>query len=376
MSRIGEYTFLLTDLLTMEVKSVVELSSFYSDDVYNMPGAALGTARFDHPTTTKFNFKDWSTGIYAVQNGVIKYGGIVGKVQRRGGTRVISVPVVGFFEYFRNRILRSAVGMNHGQLVRTSDIEWKDVEQFEIFNDYILHAQHPDFIDGNLGALVEWDTPSGKLRTSIRQQSTAKFIGVALTTLANALDGFDFYTTYYFDSQDRPRFKFKLRYPHRGFEIPHTLLFQPERVVDKTKTTLRALELDGTAGGYAHCGDATSITGDIDIIVHYEGDDWTPTTIKTLRSKWGAAGNRSYKFSLNTDGKLRFEWSEDGTAIQTVNADFVTGFSDGIEGTVRVTMDVDDGGDFRVTLYKSENGGQSWTSLTADPYESPHTVRY
>lgn len=378
MSRLGEYTFLVTDLLTWEVKSVVELSSFYWDVIHNAPGSGLATARIDLPTTTRANFKDWATGLWAIQNGEIVYGGIVGKIQRRGGTRVISIPVHGFFEYFQNRILRSAVGMNHGQLVRTSDIEWRNVEQFHIFQDYILHAQHSSFPDGDLGAEVEWDALSGITRTSVRQQFTAKFIGAALLEIANTLSGFDFYTTYYIDSQGRPRFRFKLRHPQRSNLINQVLLFQPERTVLQSQTILRAMELPGASGDYAHAGDASHVVNDIDVRVHLEMDDWTPTSEQVLRSKWEAPNNKSWKFTLLTDGKLKFYWTTDGTTEQSATSDSAVSFTDNTEGTARATFDAYDEATatHKVTFFESVDGGQTWTSLTTDPYEATYSVRY
>lgn len=373
MSRLDEYTFLVTDLLTGDILDVVELGSFYWEEIYNRPGAGLATARFDLPTTTPENFKDWSNALWAVKDGVIQWGGIIGKVQRRGGTRVISVPVHGFFEYFRNRFLRDDTGMTFGNVVRVSDIEWRNVDQFHVFKDMIDHAQ--SFTDGDIGIGVEWDALSGQPVTMIYRKFTVKEIGAALTTLSARLNGFDFRQVYRFED-GKPRCNFKLTSPPHSTTRDVTLLFQTERSSTRVDTVRRALDLSGAIGTYANGGDVTKVAGDIDIIVSARLDDWSSGSVQTLRSKWSATdGNRSWRFTLLGDGRLRFQWTTNGfSATQTaVNGLTAVSFGNGEEGTVRVTLDASED---RVTFYESTDGGTTWLSLTSDPYEATFPELY
>lgn len=77
----------------------------------------------------------------------------------------------------------------------------------------------------------------------------------------------------------------------------------------------RYLFMPGLVGNYPSAPDAAYWpTGNIDIRLDFASTDWTPSAIKILCDKWGAAGQRSWTFRLNTDGTLSFFTSADGTA--------------------------------------------------------------
>ena len=363
MSRIDEYTFLTTSLLTGQVLGIVELSSFHWDEIYNNPGAGLATAYLDLPSTNATNFQDFASALWAIKDGNVQWAGIIGKTQRRGSTRVLSIPVIGFYQYFRQRFLRSVQGMTYATLERVSDIEWRDVEQYHIFQDYIKHAQ--SFTDGNIGVEVIWDSLSGVTRTSVRRTFTVKRIGNALDEIANTLNGFQFRQVYSVEIDGRPRVSFKLE-PHNNNVVADILLFEVERDAITQVPDLKALETDGS-NSYASAGDATSITGDFQAFGYITPFDWTPTSIQTIRSKWTETGDqRSWRFQLLTDTKLRFEWSTDGTAgtVITEDSDNPVPFTvDGGSQFVQVTLDVDNGaGDYEINFYRSFDG-KTWFNL-------------
>lgn len=360
---LNEYTFLVTNLLSGDIIGPVEIQSCYWDEIYKAPGAALVTAKFDSPTTTPEFFKDWTNALWIIKGQEIKFGGVMGKIQRRGGTRVLSVPVVGFLEYYRTRHLRNAQGMTYGQLVRVSDIEWREVEPFYIFKDLIDHAH--SFADGDIHVGVQWDRLSGKKVTMIYRTFTVKSIGALLGELSDRLStGFDFEQRYYWDTLRRPRCNFHLTYPAFNRLSKHVLLFQPERTVVEDIPAVNALNTTGTSGSYASATGLTAVTGDIEITAAPRADDWTPGSIATIRSKWGTAGNRSYRFQILTDGKLRFEWSEDGTTSIIEDSDIAVSFVDGELGLIRVALDVDNGsGGYDIFFYQSVDDGVNWTTL-------------
>lgn len=109
--------------------------------------------------------------------------------------------------------------------------------------------------------------------------------------------------------------------------------------------------------------DIPAVVGDIDIRARVSMDDWTPAVTATLISHYGAAGSRCWKLSIAPAGGIDFIWTTDGTTnIQKVTAT-PTGFANGTEGWVRVTLDVDNGaGGYSWRGYKSTDG-VTWTEI-------------
>lgn len=131
------------------------------------------------------------------------------------------------------------------------------------------------------------------------------------------------------------------------------------------RTYPHRLSLPGAAGSYASTPDHADldIVGDLDLRVKAALTDWTPTAANALIGKWGAAGNRSYRFQVNTDGTLGFQFTVAGTTAVPKNSTVATGITDGAAKWVRVTMDVDNGAlGYDVTFYLSDNG-MDWTQL-------------
>jgi hypothetical protein len=370
VSDFNGYKFLTTNLLTGQVLGDLEISSCNWREIYKSPGSASITVRFDAPTSRPEFFPDWASGLWIVKDGIIKWGGIVGKVQRRGGTRSITIPAIGFLEYFRKRFLRNAQGMTYGKLVRVSDIEWDAVDVFHIFKDVVDHVQ--SFPDGNLNVGVTWDKLSGKTTKMVYRTFTVKSVGNLIGELSDRLtSGFDFEQRYTWVN-GKPKCNFHLMYPQFNRQINKVLLFQIDRTVTVNEPIINALNTTGFAGSYATPGDKTHVTGDIEIIAALRPSDWTPATNMTIRSKWGTAGNRSWRLILLTTGRLRFEWTTNGTTILTEDSDISVSFANGDLGLVRVTMDIDNGaGNYSCTFWQSTDDGKNWTALDTappDPY--------
>lgn len=128
---------------------------------------------------------------------------------------------------------------------------------------------------------------------------------------------------------------------------------------DLSVTDPAGLILTATTGLYASTPDnpALDITGDIDLRADITPFDWTPATEMGLVGKWTFTSNqRSYLLALQTSGAIRLYWSVDGTA--TLNATSVPLPSSVRFGrrTVRVTLDVDDGGGNRVARFYYADG--------------------
>lgn len=107
--------------------------------------------------------------------------------------------------------------------------------------------------------------------------------------------------------------------------------------------------LPGIAGNYCSTPDsaAVSITGDIDLRMDAALAVWTlPTTQQFLISKIpGGDPNRDFGFSVLTTGKLRLQWSPDGTAASQLVKDSTVALTAAALSRLqtRVTLDVDNG---------------------------------
>lgn len=81
------------------------------------------------------------------------------------------------------------------------------------------------------------------------------------------------------------------------------------------------LVVDGQSGSYASTPDAAAldITGDIDIRVGVWRDDWSaPATEEVMVAKYNDSENeRSFRFSFEPTGFLRFQYTDDGTSGTT-----------------------------------------------------------
>ena len=363
----GDFYYLVTDPLSGDVRDVVEISSFHWNEIYKSPGSGVATAKFDADTTTENNFQDWNTGFWVVENGTIRWGGIMGKIQRKGGTRVLSVPVLGFLEWLKYRFIRSTQGMVYATLEDMSDITWTNIEQFHIFHDIISHVQ--SFPDGNIGLSVTWDQLSGKTIDKVLSTYSVKAAAPFLTELSNRLTtGFDFEQVYYWDN-GRPRCRFHLSYPQIGRASHHILLFQPERQETIEQSTVQALNTTGVSGSYASIDTGnTDVTGDFKYIGFHTEPDWTPASNMTLRSKWDPPSDKCWKVMLLTTGKIRFMWTTDGSTENTEDSDLAVSFANGETGAIKVELDVDNGaGDYVITFWQSTDYGVNWTTLDTPP---------
>jgi hypothetical protein len=84
-----------------------------------------------------------------------------------------------------------------------------------------------------------------------------------------------------------------------------------------------------TNGDYFSTPDSVnnSITGDITLIVELNPTTWTPASVQTILAKDDVATQRSYSFSLQTSGVIRFNFSLDGTTMTSVDSTVATGFT-------------------------------------------------
>lgn len=121
-------------------------------------------------------------------------------------------------------------------------------------------------------------------------------------------------------------------------------------------------------------------TGDLDIRIELEPDTWRPPQFRPIASQWvpGSADNM-WVLRHHPEGWLELKWSEDGS-----NA--IARFSTPIDAdagriAVRVTLDLDDGGNYHVRWYTAPSIDGTWTQFydevgsgTTTLHPSEHTV--
>jgi hypothetical protein len=105
-----------------------------------------------------------------------------------------------------------------------------------------------------------------------------------------------------------------------------------------------------------------SITGDLDARIDLECDDWS--NITGLCGKWGAAGQRSWQFVIDTDHTLRLLWSANGTTELSADSTAAATIADGDRIALRATIDVNNGAAGRtITFYTASTIDGSWSQL-------------
>lgn len=127
-----------------------------------------------------------------------------------------------------------------------------------------------------------------------------------------------------------------------------------------------AFDLPGVSGNYASTPDsaALSVTGDLDIRVRVLLDDWTPSAVNSLVSKYvTGTNNRSYRFYISAAGNLVLTWSTDGSGSVSASSSGPTGFTNGRAKWVRVTLDGNNGSNQYVATFYTSDDGENWTQF-------------
>lgn len=126
------------------------------------------------------------------------------------------------------------------------------------------------------------------------------------------------------------------------------------------------VQLPGVSGNYLSVPDASplDISGDLTLIVDVAMDDWTPATTQTLIAKWATASNLSYSFSLTTGGQLQFQWTTNGTTVNTVTSAAGLGLlSNGDRRSLRVDLDVVVGSTREIKFFTATSNDKGYVQL-------------
>lgn len=131
-------------------------------------------------------------------------------------------------------------------------------------------------------------------------------------------------------------------------------------------SSVNTLHLPGVVGNYASTPDsaALDITGDIDLRAHVALNDWTPSAINGVVTKW-TVGQASWQFRVNTTGVLQLVWSVDGSAAIVTSSTVAPTVTDIASLWIRATLDVDNGaGGYTVTFFTGGSASTpSWVQL-------------
>ena len=121
--------------------------------------------------------------------------------------------------------------------------------------------------------------------------------------------------------------------------------------------------LPGVASNYLSVPDAANlrITGDLRIRAHVAFDDWTPASDQVIAARWTGASS-SYMLELTSAGTLRFYW-HNGVGVVFKTSTVATGFTDGSDYWVEVTIDVDNGAAGHDVIFKTSTDGVTFTAL-------------
>lgn len=114
---------------------------------------------------------------------------------------------------------------------------------------------------------------------------------------------------------------------------------------------------------------ATSPTGTVTVACRVALDDWTPSAISYLATKWNSNNNRSFVFGVNTNGTLTLAVSNNGGGTTyTFNSTVTPAFTDGSTYWVAVTYTPSTGECKFWTASGASNAfptGATWTQLGA-----------
>jgi phage gp46-like protein len=128
------------------------------------------------------------------------------------------------------------------------------------------------------------------------------------------------------------------------------------------------LGLPGLVTAYAstpHSAALGTITQDLDVRVRLAMNDWTPSTLQVVISKDNGEEHRAWTFFVYANGRLGLGWEDEEVVVHELSSTAATGFADGADGWIRVTLDGNNGaGDAAVRFYTSTDGS-SWSQLGA-----------
>lgn len=152
---------------------------------------------------------------------------------------------------------------------------------------------------------------------------------------------------------------------------------------DWTDATTYLGYISATTTEYLFCESQASllITGDLDVIARIQMTDWTPFARQYIASKAGTPSTStdiSWRFSVESNGSLRFVYTSDGTTQRTATSSILNTLTNGTDKWVRVTYESATG---FVKFYLGDDGttwiqfGTTQTITAGSIYSSTSRLR-
>jgi len=119
------------------------------------------------------------------------------------------------------------------------------------------------------------------------------------------------------------------------------------------------------SGKYVSLADAASnsITGDMDVRMKVSFDVWPPAAETNIASKFGGAGQRSWRFGMYSNGLLYVQTSADGTNLIDHDIGTAPSVTAGTPLFLRFTIDVNNGASGHDVKTYSSTDGLSWSQV-------------
>lgn len=361
----AEFTFLREQLPTGELELIEFGPGWSYEDALNRPGALHAQMSLTSDYATEEKLDPWRTGIYALRDGVIEWGGILLPPSLGLGDTNLSIDCFGWLGYWDHRRIRWALAP-----FAPDGESFTNTDQFEIFEALIADAQlELMFGDGyDLGITVTYDALSGVLRDRTEDYYIwkAKNLGEALRQLAAVEDGFDFAMEYTLNTTtDRIDKAIKLFYPTKGRDTGFVFEYERDRATNILKRGFSdPIDFAWTGDGWGSGNDATRLRSIyVDetlrgIYPPYEASpSWSSVTEQATLDEHTAGAFARTKRPLRLP-----QWQVDPDASPSwgdwVTGDTVTAkVTDGYGSTTPVTGD-----QYRITGWKVAESGEHFVT--------------
>lgn len=168
------------------------------------------------------------------------------------------------------------------------------------------------------------------------------------------------------------------KYAPRNPEGPHFGLIGRNTPIRVKQGSADGYLLQQSSTAYAWSDVGWSLTGDMDVRIDVEPDDWSRRQeLADLNGTVGATDRVAWLFRKDPDGTLRFSWSPDGNFASVITAASTVPVSLTGRKTLRVTLDVNNGAAGNdVRFYTGDSISGPWTQLGATVTNAGTTSTY
>lgn len=152
-----------------------------------------------------------------------------------------------------------------------------------------------------------------------------------------------------------------------AYEVRHYIWDGSGQVIPKIPTVVQASPTTDRRCTWAGTGasrqyERAALTGDIDVRVKCQMSNWNDSVSSFIVGHFGNSGSRGWRLYKAANGYLVFDWTTDGTTLQTaVNSGTWSMPSTAI--WIRVTLDVDNGASGHAIKFYTSTDGSTYTQF-------------